>query len=184
MGFSRQGYWNGLPFPSSGNFPVPGIEPKSPALAGRFFTTEPSWSPCFIRKQTQWSKVRFSVTFHTICKLVLACVCAQSLQLYPTLRDSIDCSPPGSSVHVISQTSILECIAIYSSKGPAPPRDQTLVSWVSCFVGGFFTTEALGKPMIVDTCYILFFYFFFSCYILYTHCVVVNKILGRRRKHS
>ena len=173
MGFSRQGYWSGLPFPSSGNFPVPGIEPESPALAGRFFTTEPSRSPCFIGKQTKWSKVRFCVTFHTICKLVLAFVCAQSLQLYLTLHDSIDCSPPGSSVHVICQTSILECIAIYSSKGSAPHRNQTRVSWVSCFAGGFFTTEALGKPMIVD-----------RCYILYTHCVVVNKILGRRRKHS
>ena len=32
MGFSRQEYWSGLPFPSSGNLPDPGIEPMSPAL--------------------------------------------------------------------------------------------------------------------------------------------------------
>ena len=32
MGFSRQGYWSGLPFPSPGNLPNPGIEPGSPAL--------------------------------------------------------------------------------------------------------------------------------------------------------
>ena len=32
MGFSRQGYWNGLPFPSPGDLPDPGIEPGSPAL--------------------------------------------------------------------------------------------------------------------------------------------------------
>ena len=32
MGFSRQEYWNGLPFPSPGNLPDPGIEPRSPAL--------------------------------------------------------------------------------------------------------------------------------------------------------
>ena len=31
MGFSRQGYWSGLPFPLSGDFPDPGIEPVSPA---------------------------------------------------------------------------------------------------------------------------------------------------------
>ena len=31
-GFSRQDYWNGLPFPSPGNLPDPGIEPRSPAL--------------------------------------------------------------------------------------------------------------------------------------------------------
>ena len=36
MGFSRQEYWNGLPFPPPGNLPDPGIEPTSPALAGRF----------------------------------------------------------------------------------------------------------------------------------------------------
>ena len=44
MGFSRQEYWSGLPFPSPGDLPDPGIEPWSPALqavsfiVGRFFT--------------------------------------------------------------------------------------------------------------------------------------------------
>ena len=32
MGFSRQKYWSGLPFPSPGGLPDPGIEPRSPAL--------------------------------------------------------------------------------------------------------------------------------------------------------
>jgi len=32
MGFSRQEYWSGLPFPSAGDLPDPGIEPQSPAL--------------------------------------------------------------------------------------------------------------------------------------------------------
>ena len=32
MGLFRQEYWSGLPFPSPGNFPDPGIEPESPAL--------------------------------------------------------------------------------------------------------------------------------------------------------
>ena len=45
MGFSRQEYWNGLPFPSPGNLPNPGIKPISSALAGRFFTTEPPRKP-------------------------------------------------------------------------------------------------------------------------------------------
>ena len=43
MGFSRQEYWSGLPFPPPGNFLKSGIEPESlmcPALAGGFFTTE------------------------------------------------------------------------------------------------------------------------------------------------
>ena len=42
MGFSSQGYWSGLPFPSPRDLPDPRIEPESPALAGGFFITEPS----------------------------------------------------------------------------------------------------------------------------------------------
>ena len=44
LGFSRQEYWSGLPFPPPGDLPDPGIKPTSlvpSALAGRFFATEP-----------------------------------------------------------------------------------------------------------------------------------------------
>ena len=41
MEFPRQDYWNGLLFPAPRDLPVPGIEPMSPALAGRFSTAEP-----------------------------------------------------------------------------------------------------------------------------------------------
>ena len=41
VGFPRQEYWSGLPFPSSGDLPNPGIESRSPALAGRFFAIVP-----------------------------------------------------------------------------------------------------------------------------------------------
>ena len=50
-GFSRQAYWSGLPCPSPGVLPDPGIEPASlisPALAGGFFTTSATWEACFI----------------------------------------------------------------------------------------------------------------------------------------
>ena len=45
MGFSRQEYWRGLPFPTPGDLPVPGIETDSasPALAGRLFTSSTTW---------------------------------------------------------------------------------------------------------------------------------------------
>ena len=39
MGFSRRESWSGLPFPSPGDLPDPGIEPAFPGLAGGFFTT-------------------------------------------------------------------------------------------------------------------------------------------------
>ena len=48
MGFPKQEYWSGLPFPSPGNLPNPGIKPTSlgsPALAGGVFTTEPPGKP-------------------------------------------------------------------------------------------------------------------------------------------
>ena len=40
IGFSRQEHWSGLPSPSPGDLPNPGIEPSSPTLSGRFFTAE------------------------------------------------------------------------------------------------------------------------------------------------
>ena len=48
MGFPRQEYWNGLPFPSPGDLPEPGIKPAYPsslALADGFFTTLPPGKP-------------------------------------------------------------------------------------------------------------------------------------------
>ena len=41
MGFSRQEYWSGLPFPSPGDLPNPGIEPGSPTLQADTLTSEP-----------------------------------------------------------------------------------------------------------------------------------------------
>ena len=45
MGFSRQEYWSGLPFPSPGDVPDPGIEPRSPALQADTLTSEPPGKP-------------------------------------------------------------------------------------------------------------------------------------------
>ena len=41
MVFSRQEYWSGLPFPSPGDLPDPGIKPRSPALEADALTSEP-----------------------------------------------------------------------------------------------------------------------------------------------
>ena len=45
MGFPRHEYWSGLPCPPPGDLPNPWIKPTSPALVGRFFTTEPPGKP-------------------------------------------------------------------------------------------------------------------------------------------
>ena len=62
MGFSRQEYWSGLPFPSPGDLPDPGIEPKSPALQADSLPPEPPGKPYFI--------------YGSVC-LLIPCVCAQ-----------------------------------------------------------------------------------------------------------
>ena len=77
MGFSRQGYWSGLPCPSPGDLPIPGIKPKSlrsPALADRFFITRATWeaewafSAC---EQSCFSRVRLFATPWTVASQVL-----------------------------------------------------------------------------------------------------------------
>ena len=59
-------------------------------------------------------------------------VSAQFLQSSPTLCDPVDGSPPGSSVHGISQSRILEWVAISSSRGSSLLRDQTHASYGNC----------------------------------------------------
>ena len=51
MGFPRQEYWSGLPFPSPGNFPDPEIEPRSPALQADALPSEPWGSPHSSKKK-------------------------------------------------------------------------------------------------------------------------------------
>ena len=45
MGFSRQVYWSGLPFPSPGDLPDPGIEPRSPAFQADALNSDPPGKP-------------------------------------------------------------------------------------------------------------------------------------------
>ena len=53
-------------------------------------------------------------------------------QLCLTLRDPVDCSLPGSSMHGIFQARILEWVAISSSRGSSQPRDRTLLHLLRC----------------------------------------------------
>ena len=66
MGFPRQEYWSGLPFPSPGDLPDPGIKPRSPALAGGFFTTEPPGKPIRSQEIANEYMVIFNKIFHLI----------------------------------------------------------------------------------------------------------------------
>ena len=61
--FPKQEYWNGLPFPSPGDLPDPGIKPMSPALVGKFSTTEPPGKPIHV------------CIYIYVCVCVYICVC-------------------------------------------------------------------------------------------------------------
>ena len=101
MRLSWQEYCCGFPFPSPGDLPNPGIEPlslASPALAGRFFTTEPPGKPV--------------VQPQAFIEIPAAAAAAKSRQSCLTLCDPIDGSPTGSSAHGILQAWVLEWGAI------------------------------------------------------------------------
>ena len=66
-------------------------------------------------------------------------------ELCLTLCDPMDCSPPGSSVHGILQSGILEWVVTPSSRGPSWPRDRTQVSRIT---GGFFTIWAIREAQL------------------------------------
>ena len=59
MGFSRQEYWSGLPFPFPGDLPDPGIEPGFPALEADSLTSEPPGKPTHLLKRLSFSHFIF-----------------------------------------------------------------------------------------------------------------------------
>ena len=65
-------------------------------------------------------------------------------KLYPILCNPMDCSPPGFSIHGISQAGRLEWVAISFSRGGLP--DAGAEPGSPALAGGFFTTEPSGKP--------------------------------------
>ena len=72
-------------------------------------------------------ETRNSRHYRRVCVCVCVCVCTRGLvsQSCPTLHNSMDCSPLGSSIHGILQARILEWIAIPSTTGSSQPKDWT-----------------------------------------------------------
>ena len=102
MGFSRQEYWSGLPFPSPRDLPNPGIKPECPAWQAG------SLPLCYLGSP---------IAFMCVCSVPLC--------------NRMDYDPPGSSVHGILQARILEWVAMPSSMGSSQPRGQTQVSLIA-----------------------------------------------------
>ena len=128
MEISRQEYWSGLPFPSPGDLPNPGIESGSPALQADSLLAKPREKSQRSARCVGWESnpsqlfgrrlcsllyhqccLNYTQIFYSVNKWLIkavkelnrkdGCMRAKSLQLYPTLFNLMDCSPPGSSVH-------------------------------------------------------------------------------------
>ena len=136
MGFSREEYWHGLPFPSPGDLPDPGIESGSPALQADSLLSETPGKPGVYKVPLNSGVIRS----HCSCKSH-QCVSeseseSEVTQLCPTLWDPVDYGLPGSSIHGILQARILEWVAISFSRESSQPRDQTQVT---CTAGRLLT---------------------------------------------
>ena len=73
IGFSRQEYWSGLPFPSPGDLPNPGIKPRSPSLQADTLTSEPPGKPAEVHKEGRihiWKEINL-IFFHLVLRWLL-----------------------------------------------------------------------------------------------------------------
>ena len=124
MKFSRQGCWFGLPFPPPEDLPYPGMDSMSTALQADSLVLS-----------------HRGIIFY----------CSDT-QLCPTPCDPMDCSQPGSSVHGILQSRILESgVGSYFRGFPSPGiKSMSLAS--PALAGGFFTSSTTCKaPRIEPT---------------------------------
>ena len=110
LGFSRQEYCSGLPSPPPGDFPNPGIKPRSPALQADFFTI---WTTRKAHKKFKTLWLKSVWTLH-LGFLGDSWVRAKSLQLSDSSQPH---GLPSSCVHGILQARILEWVAIPFSRG-------------------------------------------------------------------
>ena len=126
MEFSRQEYWHGLPYPSPGALPDPGIEPRSPALQAD------------------------SLLFEEALCLSWMYLCVLVPQLCLTLCNSMDCSPPGSSVQRsfpgkttgVGHHSLLQRIFLTQGSNPGLPHCRQILDHLShCGSPLFITGE-------------------------------------------
>ena len=104
---------------------------------------------CLVTKSCPWKNGTEYLKEDVVC-IYHGMMCPQLLQSFLTLCHPVDCSLPGSSVHGILQVRILEWVAMPSSKGSSRPKYQTHIFCIFGSTSGFFITEQLGKPYIME----------------------------------
>ena len=169
--FSRQENWGGLPFPSPGDPPNPGIKPVSlvsPALASMFFTTVPPLRALilFMKAPSSWPNHPPPPKPHILIPVLLRLGFENmnfgrhrhsSHRRYSNTLAAVPCSAlshvwlfvtPRTATHQapgILQARILEWVAMPSFKGSSESRDNT---YMSCIAGSFFTDWAIGDRAV------------------------------------
>jgi len=105
------------------------------------------YTSCF--KIQMFLPLRILCVTSALCVCVCVCVQAKLLQLYLTLCNPLDCSPPGSSAHGILQPRILEWV-------PCPPPGDLPNTGIEptplispALAGGFFTTNATWEALCI-----------------------------------
>ena len=116
IGFSRQEFWSGLPFPSPEDLPDPGIEPASPALQMDSLLSKPqqSWISGYLGQHFCRNQMMF-------CELWLSFL-GRARDVKVTQSCLTLCNPMDYTVHGILHARILEGVAFPVSRGSSQPR--------------------------------------------------------------
>ena len=104
---SRQEHWIGLPFPLPGDLPNPGIKPASPALAGRFFTTEPAGKPTVLYRMVNKGKAFSGPTFSSTQEWLGAQALGSDSVGSTPASGQVQLHDPGLRVHLPGSPSLL-----------------------------------------------------------------------------
>ena len=110
MRFSRREYWSGLPFPSPGELPDLGIEPRSPALRADFLLSDPRGKPTGPSGKSPDLYCLICKPVYLFVSLFIVLVCSVA-QWCPTLCNPVDCSTPASLSFTIFE-SLLKLMSI------------------------------------------------------------------------
>ena len=154
MEFSRQEYWSGLPFPSPGDLPNPGIEPRSPALQADFLPSELPGKPTLVPHKVTVAQLCWTLcdpidyTVHGFLQArILEWVAFLFLlqEIFPTQGSNPSLLHCRRILYQLSHKGsprILKWVSYPFSKGTFQPRNQTRVSSIA---GRFFTNWAIRE---------------------------------------
>ena len=114
MVFSRQEYWSGLPLPSPGDLPNPGMEPRSPALQADALTSEPPGKPN-VHKRSKIGPVRFTHIAISSCEAAM--VITECLEFPVCVSFRVGCNDSESPTTTFKQHDIfIFCVKVKVSQ--------------------------------------------------------------------